>query len=421
MRTLRTLVLVAGLLVVAAAPAAAAPPSTTTKDDAVAAAQWLVAQVTPDGFIASAPNTPDYSATLQAVLALESAGVGQSQVTAMLDYVAAHLDAAVQVSGVDAPGALAYLILGLEGAGLDPTAFGTPPTDLVARLAATRHTSGTDTGLYGSADPSFDGAFRQGLALLALEAAGTTPDATAVTWLANQQCANGLWTAYRADTSVACPDVDASTFSGPDTNSTALALLGLHAAGDASPVTAGITALLGVRNTDGGWGFLAATDANPTDANSTGVVLIALRTIQGSVDPNGAAALVTLQLGCDLDAADVGAFRLPDAFDPTHSPNVLATVQAIPGIADVAWPLHSVAFDAAPVACSVAATTTTTTTSTTTTTTTAVSDTTTSGQVGGSELPRTGSDSGPLVVLAIFLVIAGSGLVVAARRRQRAR
>jgi LPXTG-motif cell wall-anchored protein len=421
MRTLRTLVLVAGLLVVAATPAAAAPPSTTTKNDAVAAAQWLTTQVTSDGFIASAPNTPDYSATLQSVLALEAAGVGQSQVTAMLDYIGAHLDAAVQVSGVDAPGALAYLILGLEGAGVDPTAFGTPATDLVARLAATRHTSGTDTGLYGTADPSFDGAFRQGLALLALEAAGTTPDATAVTWLANQQCANGLWTAYRSDTSVACPAVDASTFSGPDTNSTALALLGLHAAGDASPVTAGTAALLGVRNSDGGWGFLAATDANPTDANSTGVVLTALRTIDGSVDANGAAALVTLQLGCDADPADVGAFRLPDAFDPTHSPNVLATVQAIPGIADVAWPLHAVTFDAAPVTCAAAPTSSTTTT--TISTTIAVSDTatTTSGQVRGSELPRTGSDSGPLVVLAIVLVVAGSGLVVAARRRLRER
>jgi len=183
MRTLRTFVLVAGLLVVVAAPAAAAPPSTSVTSDAQFAASWLSSQVTAAGFIASAPNTPDYSATLQAVLALESDGVGETQVNAMLGDLGNHVDDAVQGSGVDAAGALGYLILDAEGAGLDPTAFGTPATDLVARLAATRRTSGNDTGLYGSADPSFDGAFRQGLALLALEAAGVTPDASAVTWI----------------------------------------------------------------------------------------------------------------------------------------------------------------------------------------------------------------------------------------------
>ena len=56
--------------------------------------------------------------------------------------------------------------------------------------------------------PTFDGAFRQGLALAALAAAGV-PKTNArvpgrIAWLAHQQCANGLWEAYRSDTSMAC-------------------------------------------------------------------------------------------------------------------------------------------------------------------------------------------------------------------------
>ena len=40
--------------------------------------------------------------------------------------------------------------------------------NLVDRLLATERTTGTDKGLFGASDPSFDGAFRQGLALAAL-------------------------------------------------------------------------------------------------------------------------------------------------------------------------------------------------------------------------------------------------------------
>ena len=49
---------------------------------------------------------------------------------------------------------------------MSPTSFG--GTNLVARLLATQRTTGTDAGLFGAQDPTFDGAYRQGLALAAL-------------------------------------------------------------------------------------------------------------------------------------------------------------------------------------------------------------------------------------------------------------
>ena len=46
-----------------------------------------------------------------------------------------------------------------------------------------------------------------------------------------QQCTNGMWQAYRANTTVACPAANPATFTGPDTNSISLAVQGLAAWG----------------------------------------------------------------------------------------------------------------------------------------------------------------------------------------------
>src|SRR5436305_2018998 len=79
--------------------------------------------------------------------------------------------------------------------GANPANFGAAHVNLVARLQATNQPN----GLFGAADPTFDGAFRQGLALMALKVVGVA-DAAAADWLVGQQCADGSWTAFRADT-----------------------------------------------------------------------------------------------------------------------------------------------------------------------------------------------------------------------------
>src|SRR6185437_13433088 len=151
--------------------------------------------------------------------------------------------------------------------------------DLVARLLGTARTSGPDAGLFGTADPSFDGAFRQGVALAALHAAGVSQSngavAAGIGWLTGQQCANGLWQSYRSDTSVPCPAADPATFTGPDTNSTGMAVQGL-AAYSRSPNRSGTLASLhAVQSADGGFPLIAAPGQS-SDPDSTALTLQAL-------------------------------------------------------------------------------------------------------------------------------------------------
>ena len=81
--------------------------------------------------------------------------------------------------------------------------------------------------LFGAADPSFDGVYRQGLAITGLRAVKARVPASAVMWLAGQQCPNGGFQAYLAKTSAPCDAPGPATYSGPDSNSTALAAMAL--------------------------------------------------------------------------------------------------------------------------------------------------------------------------------------------------
>jgi hypothetical protein len=393
-------------------PAAAAPPSADPATAADVAASWLARQVTDQGFIpvAGSPTTPNLSNSAQAVLALEAAGVGRTQVDALIGLLSQHVDDFVVRSGIDDPGSLSYLILGAIGAGDSPTDYGATHADLVARLVATQQPS----GLFGADTVlrQFDGAFRQGLSLLALHAAGQA-NAAGADFLADQQCADGTWEPFRADTTQPCDPVDLTNFSGPDTNSTAIAALGLFAQGRTAPAAAGAAALDGVRNADGAWGFLA-DPSQATDADSTGLVTAALRTINGAPDAAGVAALLSLEAGCDADPADVGGI----AFQAGGAPDVLATDQALLGLAEVAFPLDDVTISPDLVtACAVATTTTTTTTTTTlapTTTTAAIAPSTTTG-----ELARSGSSSMLLTGVALTLIGFGGFVVQLATDRRR--
>jgi hypothetical protein len=144
------------------------------------------------------------------------------------------------------------------------------------------------TGLYGSADPTYDGVFRQSLGLMGLTAVGVKPAPTAITWLLDQQCANGSFEAYRADLTKACAASDPVAATGPDTNSTALAITALmsidgHSGSASSAVTGravtaadkAMTWLKKSQNKDGGWAYFPG---GKSDANSTGLSLAAVLT-----------------------------------------------------------------------------------------------------------------------------------------------
>lgn len=166
-------------------------------------------------------------------------------------------------------------------------AAATLTTAIVAAPAATAAPSPT-AGLYGAADPTFDGVFRQSLALLGLAANEIAPPPAAITWLLGQQCADGSFQAYRGDLSQSCAKADPVTFTGPDTNSTAVALMALMALDDSRvPVPAATvrkiaaaadkagTWLRTKQNADGGWPYYAG---GASDANSTGLSLSGILT-----------------------------------------------------------------------------------------------------------------------------------------------
>ncbi|GAA0665584.1 terpene cyclase/mutase family protein [Streptomyces thermocarboxydovorans] len=175
--------------------------------------------------------------------------------------------------------------------------------------------------LYGDGDPQYDGVWRQSLALLAQDAAGVKPPKAAVDWLTGQQCADGSFAPYRADTSRAC---DAKT--PVDTNQTAAAVQALAALGGHDKATGkAVDWLKSIQNKDGGWGYTAG---GPSDANSTSVVIGALaatgekpaEVTKGGKSPYD--ALLKLALPCEGDGA--GAF----AFQPDKKGKLIANADA---------------------------------------------------------------------------------------------
>lgn len=148
-----------------------------------------------------------------------------------------------------------------------------------ATLAATLAASpahAADTGLYGQTDPSADGVYRQSLAILGLMSVGVRPAPTAVQWLLDQQCADGSFQSYRADVSVPCAPSDPQAFSGPDTNSTALAALALEAVDEDRAAARAAGALVQGAQRSGNVAAWPYNFGGTPDASSTGLVVNAL-------------------------------------------------------------------------------------------------------------------------------------------------
>ncbi|MFD5268618.1 prenyltransferase/squalene oxidase repeat-containing protein [Streptomyces sp. NPDC058335] len=182
------------------------------------------------------------------------------------------------------------------------------------------------SGLYGSTDPTYDGVWRQSLALLAQDTAGVKPAGKAVDWLTGQQCANGSFAAFRADPAKAC---DAKLM--VDSNSTAAAVQALAALGGHEAVAdKAVVWLKSVQNADGGWGY---APGGASDTNSTSVVVGALaaagekpaEVVKGGKSPYD--ALVKLALPCDAG----GAFAYQPDKQGTLSANADATAAGVLG------------------------------------------------------------------------------------------
>ena len=386
-----SLVATSGVVAISALSAQAvepiASPSAAASEAAGRGAAWLARLVTADGFVPKAgdPATPSFGATRDVAVALATAGTEPTTFAKVVDFLAMHLsDAAADLtdsSGADKPGPVGQLIMVAVAAGRDPRAFGgtAPINDLVARLLATRRLSGPDAGLFGSQFALYDGAYRQGLALAALRAVGVI-DTAGSAWLEAQQCADGSWMAYRSDLGAPCA-FDPESFTGPDTNSTALAAIGLVAA-CRTPLVDVAAYFAESQTSNGGWSF-GGSPGEDSDPNSTALVMSALVSLH--VDPNAdpfadpntpSSALIGFQFA---DGPDAGAFWFPPFDDGPRTPNLLATAQASIALLLRSFPLARPA-GTPPVAdpCGTSGPTSTTSTSSTSTAPTSTSSTSTS-------------------------------------------
>jgi len=339
---LTALILVGGAGVISdSAGAATTNPQLPQATSAITAAQWIAGQLTSGGTIDDVtPGTPDLSATANAVLTLAATGVDPSGAQAALAYLEANSAAYILADGSDGPGPLANLILVAEAMGVDPTSFG--GTNLVSRLEATEQTSGPDAGLFGTETQLgvYDaGTFDQGLALAALHAAGVTADSNAVTWLVQQQCPDGGWALPDVATNT-CTE-DPSTFAGPDTNSTSMAIQGLVAQGaSTTPIAnSALTFLQGAQNSDAGWGV---QPTNSTDPDSTALVIQALLALgqsptSATYTMSGQTPVTTLLSFQITTGADAGGFSFPGEGTATTG-DVLATNQVAPVAAGLIIP-----------------------------------------------------------------------------------
>jgi len=275
--------ILATIVALPASPATASPPS----PDTAGAAAWLAGLVGPAGSVENPydPGVASATWTVNVALSLVATGTEPEALASAMGYIRGHVDDYVVRSGIDYASSLAYLILLVEASGGDSRAFGTPPTDLVARLGALL--GADEAGLFGAPD-SFSAATNQSLALLALVASGAPVPADAVAWLVEQQCGGGTtpasavggWQPYRARTSgalVECSAPDSGSFSGADTNTTAFAVQALVAVGSTD---VGPAALIFLRSGQATTGTYAAGfpwhPGGSVDPNSTALVLQAL-------------------------------------------------------------------------------------------------------------------------------------------------
>jgi hypothetical protein len=310
---------------------------------AEAGAGWIARDLSKSGAIVDAYSSKASGGdTANAIVALVAAGEGANQVKSASHWLEHNFAAYVAPKGVVSPGALGLVILAAVAAGADPRHFGGrgPLNDLVARLRATEHTHGGSTGVFG---PQKDAtAFSQSLSLLALAAVKDTDAATRLgeSFLQRQQCRDGGWEFTRSSLAKPCPKPDPKTFQGPDTNSTAMAVMAIAALGGKfahSPVKFFEQA----QESDGSFGYYGIAghgqSGDPDSSADSIQALISLgaladkQFVRRGISPER--ALGAFQDQCHAPASKRGEFRY------AGSPSQLATLQAVPAAAGVALPI----------------------------------------------------------------------------------
>ena len=271
------------------------------------ALMWLQAsQENEGGFSNGFAAGADYGTTVEVILAVAAAGQDVSQWQSPaglspLDYVA------TQVAGgeFEKAGALSKALLVAVATGQNPRAFG--GKDLISELMSHQD---SETGLFG------DTLFQHAYAVLALHNAGQPIPQNAVTALTSQFTDDGAWALFGGKT----PGM-------ADTNTTAIIMQALVAAGERDAATGALPYLHRMQNEDGGFPYQKPSNwGTDTDANSTAVVLQALYALDESMGNWSAKAADPLGSLLALWDEGSGAYFWQAA---VPFANMLATAQAV--------------------------------------------------------------------------------------------
>jgi hypothetical protein len=292
-----------------------APRPTDSIDRALV---WLRGQQQADGGFSNG-FTPgsDPGTTSDAVLAIVAAGDDPAAWSGPGASPLEFLNQAVGVGDVAGPGAAAKVALAMLAAGADPRS-------VAGHDLADEITQGFDpaTGFFGM------GPYDSALAILALTGMQQPLPAGAIDGLIGARLPDGSY-AFNGD----------RTPGAGDSNTTAIVVQALVAAGNTDEAAASLPYFQAARNDDGGWTYQKPSAfGEATDANSTALVLQALYALGESPDDwrEARAVLESLQVPS-------GGFIFNAA---TSGENLLATVQAIPALAgwdyiDASDPAHA--------------------------------------------------------------------------------
>ncbi|WP_345525242.1 hypothetical protein [Nocardioides endophyticus] len=311
--------LTALVLVATPTAATAAEPSPSGS-----ASTWLTGQLTGGEIVGE--FGPDYGLSIDTAVALAAVGGHQSDVVAVRDALAAHVESYTTgdaFGDVDSQyaGATAKAMWFARLSGGNPHAFG--GVDLQTQLESLVTTTGPSTGriVDQSSYGDYANALGQIFAARGL-AQGSSPLAADVrSFLLKQQCAAGFFRLSFTESAGAADqtcDGGTATESAPDTDVTALFVIALHDdAAVAAPVAAATAWLKQQQLGDGSFGGGPSTEA--PNANSTGLAGWALGEVGDTAGAKKAAVwvkahqVVNAGACAQYAAADTGSIAYDDA------------------------------------------------------------------------------------------------------------
>lgn len=309
MNRLLALLALLALLLVPAAPALAAD---TPAQAVPAALGWLLTRQQADGSFAGF----DAGASADAIFAIAAVGSDPNGVLKNGSSPVSYLGTQAASYATKSTAAAGKLALAVVAAGKDPRSFG--GQNLLGLINAAYNPA---SGQYGA---DITGHV---YALLALASSGQPISPQALAALGAAQLPDGGWS------------FDGTAATGSDTNTSALAVQALVAAGAKGDALArGLAYLQSQQNADGGYPYSKSSSFGAdTDANSTAAVIQALAAAGGDTAAP-IAALLKLQ-------NPSGAFGYQAA---VPDDNDLATAQAIPALLLKPFPIKSVSLPVEP-------------------------------------------------------------------------